>query len=154
MEVDRLTLMIDVATRAERMRETYRVLRARRQPDGSLASDKDTLDWLKFAQSETDGVKLDISRLLAAEDATASGDDGNRLLPSQHVGAGEGVTNSGTETADSGSGSDGPSSLSLPVAPTGELDHVGQPAIETDATSTSTDIDHLAQPSSTTPNSE
>ena len=30
---------------------------------GRVLTDKDILDWLKFAQSETDGVKLDLSKL-------------------------------------------------------------------------------------------
>jgi hypothetical protein len=69
MEVDRLTLMIDAASRAERMREVYRVLRAKRQEDGALRTDKDSLDWLKYAQSETDGVKLDLSKLTELDDS-------------------------------------------------------------------------------------
>jgi transposase len=72
-EVDRLTLMIDAASRAERMREVYRVLRAKRQEDGALRTDKDSLDWLKYAQSETDGVKLDLSKLTDLDDASGSG---------------------------------------------------------------------------------
>jgi predicted transcriptional regulator len=72
MEVDRLTLMVDVAGRAERLREAMRILRARRLEDGSLQTEKDTLDWMKYVQSETDGAKIDLSKLaeyLAGESA-------------------------------------------------------------------------------------
>lgn len=62
-EVDRLSTMIDVASRAERLRQTMRVLRSLTNEDGVLRTDKDALDWLKYAQSETDGAKLDFSKL-------------------------------------------------------------------------------------------
>lgn len=61
-EVDRLTFMVDVAVRAERIRKSMRLLRAR-EVDGVLQSDKDSLDWMKFVQSETDGAKVDLSKL-------------------------------------------------------------------------------------------
>jgi len=36
------------------------------------------LDWLKFAQGETDGIKLDISKLAAvAENAASMADSGS-----------------------------------------------------------------------------
>lgn len=63
-EVDRLSLMVDIAGRAERLRIAMRQVRQKID-----ASEKDLLDWLKFAQSETDGVKLDIAALI---DATVS----------------------------------------------------------------------------------
>src|SRR5215813_13399084 len=63
-EVDRLTLMIGVASRTERLRMAMRVIRSRTDENGVIRSNKDALDWLKFAQSETDGVKLDIFKLL------------------------------------------------------------------------------------------
>lgn len=63
-EVDRLTLMTDIATRAERLRLAMRAVRQRVRKDGSLLTEKDLLDWLKFAQSETDGAKLDLTALL------------------------------------------------------------------------------------------
>lgn len=60
-EVDRLTLMTGIATRAARLRQAKRVIAKL-----GLTTDKDLLDWLKFAQSETDGVKLDLAKLAAA----------------------------------------------------------------------------------------
>jgi hypothetical protein len=155
-EVDRLTLMVGVASRAERLRIAMRVIRSRVDENGVVQSNKDALDWLKFAQSETDGVKLDIGKLLAAGDATDSGDNENRLLPSQHVGVEASVTK-GDSGAVADSDSDGPSSLSLPPAPSepDQLDQLGQSS-ET-ATSTNADMDHmdhLAQLSPTTPDSE
>ena len=60
-EVDRLTLMTGLATRAARLRLAKRV--AEKLGD---RTEKDLLDWLKFAQSETDGVKLDLAKLAAA----------------------------------------------------------------------------------------
>jgi len=62
-EVDRLSLMVDVASRAERLRLAMRVVRQKILEDGTLSTRADLLDWLKFAQSETDGVKLDLSKL-------------------------------------------------------------------------------------------
>ena len=55
-EVDRLSLMVGIASRAERLRIAQRVVRHKSR-DGMPQSDKDLLDWLKFAQSETDGSK-------------------------------------------------------------------------------------------------
>jgi hypothetical protein len=71
-EVDRLTLMVDLASRADRVRVAKRIIRERLQAvearnkeiaEGKsvkplLSSDKDILDWLKYIQSETDGVRL------------------------------------------------------------------------------------------------
>jgi hypothetical protein len=56
-EVDRLSCMIDVSSRAERLRMAMRAVRQKVRPDGTLETDKDVLDWLKFAQGETTGVK-------------------------------------------------------------------------------------------------
>ena len=82
-EVDRLTLMTGIAGRAERVRIAKRVVQQRvRHADGFMFSDKDLLDWLKFAQSETDGVKLDLTALLeAAESVAVSGQGGADTLP-------------------------------------------------------------------------
>lgn len=63
-EVDRLSLMVGIASRAERLRVAQRVVRAKTR-DGIPQSDKDLLDWLKFAQSETDGSK---NRLFSDEE--------------------------------------------------------------------------------------
>ena len=45
---------------AERLRIAMRLVRAK-----GYQSDRDLLDWLKYAQSETDGVKLDLTKLAA-----------------------------------------------------------------------------------------
>lgn len=63
-EVDRLTHMVSIASRAERLRIAMRVARQKQRADGGFDTDKDLLDWLKFAQSETDGVKLDLTTIL------------------------------------------------------------------------------------------
>lgn len=60
-EVDRLTFMTDVAKRASRLRLAKRVIREK-----GIQTDKDLLDWLKYLQSETDGVNLDLTQLLAS----------------------------------------------------------------------------------------
>lgn len=65
-EVDRLSLMIDIASRAARLRIAMRAVRQKIKSDGTIETEKDILDWLKFAQSETDGVKLDLTKLAAA----------------------------------------------------------------------------------------
>lgn len=64
-EVDRLSLMVSISSRAERLRLAMRAVKAKTK-DGVPQSDKDVLEWLKFVQSETDGVKLDLTKLAAA----------------------------------------------------------------------------------------
>lgn len=59
-EVDRLTLMTGIATRAARLRFAKRIIEKL-----GTNTDKDILDWLKFAQSETDGIKLELTQLAA-----------------------------------------------------------------------------------------
>lgn len=66
-ELDRLSLMVGIASRAERLRLAMRVVR--QKTEGEIDTDKDLLDWLKFAQSETDGIKLDLT---AVSEAAAS----------------------------------------------------------------------------------
>ena len=61
-EVDRLSCMIDVSSRAERLRMAMRVVRQKVRADGTVETDKDVLDWLKYAQSETTGIKLGFSK--------------------------------------------------------------------------------------------
>lgn len=61
-EVDRLSLMVSISSRAERLRLAMRAVKAKTK-DGVPQSDKDILEWLKFVQSETDGVKLDLGKL-------------------------------------------------------------------------------------------
>lgn len=70
-EVDRLSLMVDVSSRAERLRIAMRVVR-QKAGDDIVDTDRDILDWLKFAQSETDGVKLNLTGQLAAVTASDS----------------------------------------------------------------------------------
>lgn len=73
-EVDRLSLMTHIASRAERLRIAKRVVRQMVKDDKNIKTDKDLLDWLKFAQGETDGIKVDAAKLIAAfgDDASSS----------------------------------------------------------------------------------
>lgn len=64
-EVDRLTLMTGISSRAERLRIAKRVVH-QLSSQQLIRTEKDLLDWLKFAQSETDGIKLDLAKLAAA----------------------------------------------------------------------------------------
>ena len=66
-EVDRLSCMIDISSRAERLRMAMRAVRQKVREDGTVETDKDVLDWLKFAQSETTGIRLGFSRGEVAE---------------------------------------------------------------------------------------
>src|SRR6185295_14847784 len=66
-EVDRLSCMIDIASRAERLRIAMRVVRQKVRADGTPETEKDLLDWLKYAQSETTGIKLGFSKGEVAE---------------------------------------------------------------------------------------
>lgn len=65
-EVDRLSLMVEVASRAHRLRLANRVIRQFVKEGEQIVTQKDLLDWLKYAQGETDGVKLDMAALLDA----------------------------------------------------------------------------------------
>ena len=60
-EVDRLSLEINIATRSERLRIAMRVVRQKTRADGVIETDRDVLDWLKFGQSETDGIKFELT---------------------------------------------------------------------------------------------
>lgn len=77
-EVDRLTLMTDIASKAERLRIAKRMVRQIR-----FWTQKDLLDWLKYAQSETDGIKLDLTQLLSAvtEDDPSVARSGPKRIP-------------------------------------------------------------------------
>ena len=66
-EVDRLTFLTGIATKSERIRTAKRIIRQMME-----TTEKDLLDWLKYAQGETDGIKLDLTELLAA--VTTHGD--------------------------------------------------------------------------------
>jgi len=78
-EVDRLSLMLDISGRAYRMRLAMKRVRA--ILDGRKPEHKpdNLLDWLKYAQSETDGIKLDIAGMLAAlaETSPSVADEGS-----------------------------------------------------------------------------
>ncbi len=66
-EVDRLSLMVGIANRAERLRIAMTVVRNKLASTPTiLQTEKDLLDWLKFAQSETDGAKVDLTTVLEA----------------------------------------------------------------------------------------
>jgi transposase-like protein len=64
-EVDRLSLMVGIASRAERLRIIQRVVRQAVRAE-RVVTEKDLLDWLKYAQSETDGAKLDLTNLFTS----------------------------------------------------------------------------------------
>ena len=75
LEVDRLTLLTNIASRAERLRIAMRAVR-QLVNDVGVKTGRDVLDWLKYAQSETDGAKFDLVALFenlegAAEDMDA-----------------------------------------------------------------------------------
>ena len=70
-EVDRLSLMVRVASRAERLRVAMRVVRHKTRGEVP-ETEKDLLEWLKFAQSETDGIKLDLTKLAALGETDSS----------------------------------------------------------------------------------
>jgi len=72
VEVDRLSLMTGIASRAERLRIAMQVARQKVRDGGELDTSKDLLDWLKFAQSETDGAKLDLAVIFDAMEAAES----------------------------------------------------------------------------------
>ncbi len=65
-EVDRLSLMTGIAGRAERLRIAKRVVRQMIKDDQKIKTTRDVLDWLKYAQGETDGIKLGIAEDVAA----------------------------------------------------------------------------------------
>lgn len=75
-EIDRLSLMVGIANKGERLRLAKKIIRditKRQHP-----TQKDLLEWMKYAQSETDGVKLDIASLIdAATSMAGSGHDGS-----------------------------------------------------------------------------
>jgi len=58
-EIDRLTLMMGAATRAERIRIAKKAVREALKQ--TKITEKDLLDWLKYMQSETDGIKLGLA---------------------------------------------------------------------------------------------
>jgi len=68
-EVDRLSLILDVAGRAERLRIARRVIREKTRGK-TVRTRKDILLWLEFVQSETTGAKLEIGGRLNVEGLT------------------------------------------------------------------------------------
>lgn len=67
-EVDRLSLMVGIASKAERLRLAQRVIRNKCR-SGIPETKADLLDWVKFAQSDTSGIKLEmVSAALASID--------------------------------------------------------------------------------------
>jgi transposase len=60
-EVDRLTLITGIARKAERLKIAKRMTRRLEN-----FTEKDLLDWLKYAQSETEGIRLGLAPELAA----------------------------------------------------------------------------------------
>jgi len=75
VEVDRLSMMIGIASRAERLRIANRVIREKIRGE-IVETDKDILDWIKFAQSETDGINLNLTALARAATSTSVADSG------------------------------------------------------------------------------
>ena len=67
LEVDAITLMSGIALRAERLRIATRAIR-QKVTEERVKTGRDLLDWLKYAQGETDGVKVDLGALLANTD--------------------------------------------------------------------------------------
>ena len=87
MEVDKLTLLVGVARRAERIRIATRAVRQKVQDDGAfIVTDKDVLDWLKYLQSETDGAKFDLSALVENFAASVYGDEDDETEESEAQG--------------------------------------------------------------------
>jgi len=68
-EVDRLSARVDIAGRTQRLRLCMRAARQKIKDDGTVDSQKDLLDWLKFAQSETEDIKLDLTTIAEASAA-------------------------------------------------------------------------------------
>jgi hypothetical protein len=63
-EVDRLSIMLGIAAKGHRLRIANRVIRQFVKDNTDVFTTKDLLDWLKYAQGETDGVKLDLVKLI------------------------------------------------------------------------------------------
>jgi transposase-like protein len=87
-EVDRLTLMTGIASRAERLRVAKRAIKQRIDDQGTTYSKADLLDWLKFAQGETQGIKLDIASLADAAQTLAGARPAGDDTPAGDAGAG------------------------------------------------------------------
>jgi transposase-like protein len=81
-EVDRLSLMMAAANRAERLRIASRVIRIKTLND-RIQTDRDLLDWLKYAQTETDGINLNLDTALIAALALITRRDETRDHPTE-----------------------------------------------------------------------
>jgi len=81
-EVDRLTLMVGIANRAHRIRIARDIIQKKLNQEEP--SKKDLLDWLRYAQTETDGVKLDLTALYEATALVAGGGPGGDDKPKEN----------------------------------------------------------------------
>lgn len=70
-QVDQLTLLTGIGLRADRLRIVKRVIRQMVKDDQKVKTDKDLLDWLKYAQAETNGTDL-LEQLVASLAAPGS----------------------------------------------------------------------------------
>ena len=78
-EIDRLSLMSGIASKAERMRIAKKAARQKMLGD-HVRTKKDLLDWLKFASKEMEGervhVHLNIADVISSLDAQREKDEG------------------------------------------------------------------------------
>lgn len=58
-EVDRMALDVGIAKRSERLKIAQRIVRQKLL--GEIPSDRDLLEWLKYSQGETDGIKQSLN---------------------------------------------------------------------------------------------
>ena len=77
-EVGRLTLMMGIASKAERLRIAKIVVREKMK-GGMVTTKKDILEWIQFAAKETDEIRLNLADLIGSyitakreEDASVS----------------------------------------------------------------------------------
>jgi len=78
-EVDTLSVMVSIAGRAERLRMAMRAFRQFVKDDGTITTERDALDWLKFARDETDGIKTGLDAAFANALASFTGSGQDRL---------------------------------------------------------------------------
>lgn len=71
-EMERLSSMVALAHRGARIRLAQRVIR-QRISEHHIETEKDLLDWLKFIQSETDGIKIGLDSAFAAAATSLAG---------------------------------------------------------------------------------
>ena len=63
--VDELTILTGISLRAERLRITKRIIRQMVKDDQEIKTEKDVLEWLKYAQAETNGSDI-LEQLVAS----------------------------------------------------------------------------------------